>query len=76
MYPTHMIDITMAESRNMMSLSIPHRSMINCMLPFPVSITSVNRFSPEGLTGFEKHAGTRPACVEHDRRTGRNNDCH
>lgn len=75
MYPTHMFDITMAESRNMMSLSIPHRSLVNCMLPFPVTITSVNRFSPGGLTGFAAHAPLHPAREQHDCQAGRANDC-
>lgn len=46
------ISITTAENRHMMGVLIPHRGMINSMIPFPVTLTSVNRSKPESLARF------------------------
>lgn len=75
MYPTHQINVTMAESRYMMDLHIPHRSLINSMIPFPVTVTSVNRFNPDGVADFEPHPGNHPAHATHDHQAGHAKSC-
>lgn len=46
------ISITTAENRHMMGVIIPHRGMINSMIPFPVTLTAVNRSRPETMASF------------------------
>ena len=52
MYTDTTISITTAENRHMMGVVIPQRGMINSMIPFPVTLTSVNRSKPGSLAEF------------------------